>query len=287
MNLSILYRGPLESCNYGCEYCPFAKKVDSRADLEKDERALERFVDWVAARTQDRIGIFITPWGEGLIRPHYQRALARLSNMPHVDRAAIQTNLSCTTDWIDTANKKVLALWATYHPEWITREKFVSKVRALHERGVRLSCGVVGFKRFTDEIEALRRELPEGVYLWINAAKRMETYSEEDIVRFERIDPLFRTNTREHPSLGKSCRAGASVVSVDGEGDVRRCHFIKDVIGNLYDGSFDASLKERPCTNATCGCHIGYVHMDDLEMHRVFGEGILERIPMKRQLAIV
>ncbi|MEN8446791.1 MAG: radical SAM protein, partial [Cyanobacteria bacterium J06555_13] len=26
MNLSILYRGPLLSCNYGCEYCPFAKR---------------------------------------------------------------------------------------------------------------------------------------------------------------------------------------------------------------------------------------------------------------------
>ena len=34
--LRFLYRGPLESCNYGCVYCPFAKKVDSRADLAKD-----------------------------------------------------------------------------------------------------------------------------------------------------------------------------------------------------------------------------------------------------------
>ena len=26
MNLSILYRGPLSSCNYACGYCPFAKR---------------------------------------------------------------------------------------------------------------------------------------------------------------------------------------------------------------------------------------------------------------------
>ena len=32
--LSILYRGPLSSCNYGCEYCPFAKREESRAELE-------------------------------------------------------------------------------------------------------------------------------------------------------------------------------------------------------------------------------------------------------------
>ena len=30
MNLSILYRGPLSSCNYGCEYCPFAKHRETR-----------------------------------------------------------------------------------------------------------------------------------------------------------------------------------------------------------------------------------------------------------------
>ena len=26
---NILYRGPLSSCNYGCEYCPFAKHAES------------------------------------------------------------------------------------------------------------------------------------------------------------------------------------------------------------------------------------------------------------------
>ena len=50
-HLSILWRGPLASCNYGCAYCPFAKKVDSRAELARDRRALERFVDWFARST--------------------------------------------------------------------------------------------------------------------------------------------------------------------------------------------------------------------------------------------
>ena len=71
MRLSFLYRGPLESCNYGCVYCPFAKKVDSREDLAKDRTALERFVEWVAARTSDRVSVLFTPWGEGLIRRWY------------------------------------------------------------------------------------------------------------------------------------------------------------------------------------------------------------------------
>jgi MoaA/NifB/PqqE/SkfB family radical SAM enzyme len=286
--LSILYRGPLDSCNYGCTYCPFAKKVSTRAELAADRRALERFVDWIARRDDLAIGVLFTPWGEGLVRPHYQEALVRLSNLPHVTRAAIQTNLSSSISWVDRAGKNRLALWATFHPEWTTRAAFVDKVRALDARGVRLSCGVVGFRRFAREIEALRAELPPRVYLWINAVKsggeagRGEPYAEEDIAAFERIDPLFRLNTHPHPSAGRSCRAGASVISVDGEGDVRRCHFIREVIGNLYDPRFEDALRERACTNATCGCHIGYVHLDELRLYAVFGDGVLERVPARR-----
>ncbi len=50
MSLSILYRGPLSSCNYGCDYCPFAKHHETATELARDRRALERFTDWVASR---------------------------------------------------------------------------------------------------------------------------------------------------------------------------------------------------------------------------------------------
>ena len=66
---------------------------------------------------------------------------------------------------------------------------------------------------------------------------------------------------------------------MDGAGDVRRCHFVDEVLGNLYDGSFEGALRERPCPNATCGCHIGYVHLDELKLYDVFGGGVLERFP--------
>lgn len=292
--LSFLYRGPLESCNYGCNYCPFAKKKDTRAELLADRKSFERFIDWIEkTRVNDRVSVLVTPWGEGLIRRWYQEGLIRLSRLPHVERAAIQTNLSCDIEgWVDRAEAQKLGIWATYHPEWTPREAFLDKIRRLHARGVNVSCGVVGLHRFTSEIARLRDDLPEGVYLWINAAKSYEEYGREEIARYEAIDPLFAINTRRHPSKGKACRAGESVVSVDGDGDVRRCHFIDEVIGNLYDGSFDRALKERPCTNDTCGCHIGYVHLDELGLYDTFRGHVLERIPAepiwtKRRLAIV
>lgn len=109
------------------------------------------------------------------------------------------------------------------------------------------------------------------LYLWINAVK----------AELPPIDLLYDLNTHPYPSLGKSCCAGESVISVDGEGTIRRCHFIKTAIGNIYDPAFEQALIERSCTNETCHCHIGYVHLDYLEFDKVFGSGILERIPIE------
>src|SRR5437762_11699225 len=38
------------SCNYACEYCPFAKTANTREELRDDERRLKRFVTWVTGR---------------------------------------------------------------------------------------------------------------------------------------------------------------------------------------------------------------------------------------------
>jgi MoaA/NifB/PqqE/SkfB family radical SAM enzyme len=280
MNLSILYRGPLSSCNYACTYCPFAKRTETPAELAYDRHCLDRFVNWVGSRTDDSIGVLFTPWGEALVRRWYQSALAHLTHFPHVGKAAIQTNLSGPLDWVESCKKAKLALWCTFHPSETTRERFLMKCRELLDRGVRFSVGVVGLKEHFAEIEALRRELPPEVYLWVNAYKRTrDYYTPEMIADLTRIDPLFPLNNTYHTSRGHSCRAGATVIAVDGEGTIYRCHFIKEPLGNIYNPNFADSLRERPCSNDTCGCHIGYVHLDRLNLYDTFGDGVLERIP--------
>jgi MoaA/NifB/PqqE/SkfB family radical SAM enzyme len=281
MNLSILYRGPLSSCNYACGYCPFAKRREGAAELRHDRECLERFLGWVEGRTQDRLGVLFTPWGEALVRPWYQQALARLTQLPHATKAAIQTNLSCKLDWVEECHKEKLALWCTYHPGETTRDRFLAKCRELIERNVRFSVGVVGLKEHGDGIAALRRELPPNIYLWVNAYKREDDYYTQAMIDdLTAIDPHFPTNNRRHRSLGQPCRAGRTAITVDGAGDVRRCHFVKDVIGNIYDPSFERCLLERACVNETCGCHIGYVHLEPLDLYRRYGDGVLERIPI-------
>ena len=289
LDLAILYRGPLQSCDYGCGYCPFAKHAASPAEVEADRAALERFMAWVRARpVGDLFRVFFIPWGEALVHGGYQDAFAELTRLPQVRKVVAQTNLSGPVEWLSKADAGKAALWATWHPDWVERARFLAKVDQVRGLGARISVGVVGFRRWRDEIASLRRELPREVYLWINAVKNpwgperehpAEAYSADDVAFFAAIDLNFPTNLVEHPSRGKPCRTGTSVVTVDGEGIVRRCPFVKEPVANLYEPGFEEKLVERPCPEATCGCHIGYVHLDDLGLERTYGDGILERIP--------
>lgn len=279
MDLTLLYRGPLASCDYDCPYCPFAKRRDTTAQLRADRAALERFTGWARSRAgEDRLSLLFTPWGEGLVRSWYRRALVDLSHQPHVDRVAIQTNLSCRTDWLAEADPATLALWCTYHPGQTPYDRFLGKLRDLADRGVRHSVGIVGLPENLEHARRLRAALPAHVYLWVNAADG-HTYTDAEADTWTALDPLFPYSRHPHRSAGLPCRTGESVISVDGDGTVRRCHFVRAELGNLYDGSYRTALGPRPCPLTTCECHIGYVHLETLPLYDVFAGGVLERVP--------
>ncbi len=275
--LTILWRGSLSSCNYACGYCPFAKTKDSRAALAQDRTALVRFIEWVAAQNRE-ISVLFTPWGEALIRSYYRDAVMRLSHLPHVTTVAIQTNLSCDTEWLHDCDLGSAAFWVTYHPTEITRAKFVAKIWELENIGARYSVGVVGDPAGLEEIEGLKEDLPSNTYLWVNAMTGQAIrYSPEQVARLTQIDPLFELNIRPHRSRGRACFAGETVISVGADGAATRCHFIKTPIGNIYDPAFDQALQPRDCSAAYCRCHIGYSHLKDLDLRSLYGDGFLER----------
>ena len=284
-HLTLLYRGPLASCDYDCPYCPFAKRRDSPDTLRVDRAALERFTDWVAERAEHdpgtRISVLFTPWGEGLVRSWYRRAIVRLSRLPHVDRVAIQTNLGGRLGWLADCDLDSAALWATYHPGEVAHERFLAKARELIDLGVRFSVGVVGLPEHLEAAERMRAALPEEVYLWVNAAEG-RSYTDAEAATWQRIDPHFHYSRLPHPSRDLPCRTGESVLSVDGDGKVRRCHFVDLPLGNLYDGSFRERLGPSGCPLTTCDCHIGYVHLESLDLYDVFRGGVIERIPALR-----
>lgn len=133
----------------------------------------------------------------------------------------------------------------------------------LPHRGRRHSVGVVGLPAHLDRARQLRADLPRQVHLWVNAAEG-HTYTDAEAAEWTALDPLFGYSRHPHRGAGPPCRTGASVISVDGDGTVRRCHFVAAELGNLYDGSYRAALRPRPCPLAVCDCHIGYVHLESL-----------------------
>lgn len=276
MRLTLLYRGPLSSCNYGCAYCPFAKRHETEAQHAADAEALERFLSWCETASRP-LRVFFTPWGEALTQARYQQALARLSRMAHVEKVAIQTNLSARLDFLDDCDPARVGVWATFHPEWAKEARFLQQCARLSERGVSYSVGVVGFGRFSEALDSLRAKLPPDVYVWVNAVKSSDAQaSADDLAHFASVDPLYRVNATAHPSEGRACAGGSSVFSVDGDGVLRSCHFIRAPLGNLYRGDVER-LAPRPCSAKTCGCHIGMVHLEHLGLPALFGEGLLER----------
>lgn len=277
--LRLLYRGRLASCNYDCSYCPFAKRRDSADTLRRDAAELQRFVVW-CEQAPETLAVLFTPWGEGLVRRHYIDALVRLSHAPRLRRVAIQTNLSSNLRWLARANTQTLALWCTFHPSQLAQATFLRRLDLLRDAGVRFSVGMVGQREDIAAIEALRRALPGDVYLWINAfdPRPADYYSTQQIQRLSAVDPHFPRSLAPPPSLGADCRAGDTALSVDGDGNVRPCHFVPLPLGNLYDGSFRRHRAPRACPNAHCDCYIGYMHRRDIGHERYFDQGVLERV---------
>lgn len=280
--LSLLYRGTLESCNYDCAYCPFAKRRDSRARLARDAQEVARFVAWAGSQRRP-LSILFTPWGEALVRRHYRDAITALSQMAHVRRVAVQTNLASPLAWLEQTDKTKVGLWCTYHPDQTTLVRFIERCQRLERSGVAFSVGVVAMHEHYDAIRALRAALAPQHYLWLNAYDRRGPgyYSADDLIWLEEIDPWFEYSRKPVASRGKPCRAGQSALSVDGDGELQRCHFVLERLGNLYQDDLAKMLGERPCSRLRCDCYIGYAQRDDLPFHRDFGDGLLARIPLR------
>jgi MoaA/NifB/PqqE/SkfB family radical SAM enzyme len=278
---SLYYRGPLSSCNYHCGYCPFAKHVSSREELQEDEVALDRFVRWLEGQREARFRILFTPWGEALIRRWYREAMIHLSSLRQVERVAAQTNLTGNLDWLGDLDPQRAALWITFHPSQIGFDAFMDKIRRVDGLGLRHSVGLVGLSENLFYAERLKRELPPNTTLWINAYKSEgpDYYEASEIAAFSAIDPTFGINKERHASRGESCWAGERSFFVDGSGDVRPCHFVDEVRGNLHRDDFDQIVAPTRCPNSTCGCYIGYVHMKRLGLYSLYGDGLMERIP--------
>ena len=215
------------------------------------------------------------------MRRHYRTAIHTLAALPQVRQVALQTNLSGPLNWLENLpGLEKIGLWCTYHPDQTTLGRFLERCARLDSMGVRYSVGVVAMHEHYDAIRALRAALPAQTYLWLNAYDRRGPgyYRAEDLAWLDAIDPWFALNRRPMPSRGKPCLAGELSLSVDGDGELARCHFVPERLGNLYTDQLADMLQERSCPRFKCDCYIGYAQRRDLPFQREFGAGVLARI---------
>lgn len=256
--LTVMYRGPLTSCNYACGYCPFAKWTESAARLQKDRDSLAAFVSWLRSQSQFRWNILFTPWGEALVRRWYRQAMCELSHCEHVSIVSAQTNLSCGLDWLAECCPDRTALWATFHPTECELDRFVQKVRRIHELSIQISVGAVGVVEHLPVLEELRQQLPPEVEVWINAQQpRSRPYRPDEVARFIQLDEQFPLTLKRHRSYGLPCRTGETTFTVDGQGHIRRCHFVDEILGTIHSADWSNALRSRTCPRRFCGCYLG------------------------------
>lgn len=274
LTVDLLWRGPLDSCIFSCRYCPFAKRPAMRTVLAADRAAMKRFVAWVAARPrEDRIGILFTPWGEGLTYRHYRQALVELSHLPQVRLVAIQTNAVGIGSWIHEAASDRIGFWATWHPTQITWQRFRTRVLMAHAAGMRISVGAVAIPIELKCIAAAFATLPAEVPRWLNAQIPGPRYIGDLLAQCQAIDPHFLVVPVA--SRGRPCRTGRDLLTVDGEGDLRRCHQVDTVVGNCYRDEIQDLLFDAACPRTACSCPVGLLRRRDSGPWRRPGDPLL------------
>ncbi len=277
-NLTILYRGSLQTCNYTCSYCPFGEDAGEKKP-EMDDHDLKRFVQWIRSQKTHTFSLFFTPRGEALVHPRYQEAVCTLSRISHVKEIVVQTNLSSGLSWLKRCRPDRVALWCSFHPEQVDPTRFFRQCRALMDMNIRFSVGAVALHPQRGALHRMRRMLPEHIYFWLNAFRHVrDYYTGESFDFYQAIDPLFFLNQQVYQTKGRRCRCGESVIAVNGDGGFQQCYFAPRIIGNIHEMNV-GGLPRAACPNTTCHCHIGYIHLYEPDFYSLFQGGVLERIP--------
>lgn len=275
MGTQFYYRGYLTSCNYSCEYCPFSKRNMTAEQEKKDRQALEKFLCQMEAETEEH-ALQIVPYGEALVHPYYWEALAKFSRIKTEAYTGCQTNLSFPVEQMLSlftscgGVKRKLRLWCTFHPSMTSVDAFAGQCRKLGQEGIAYCAGAVGDPEALSCIQKLREELPEEVYVWINRMEGRRTrYSDEEIQKFQEIDPYFLLELQHLRADSNQCRHS---VFQEAEGDRYFC--------NLHAAQAGRASDNPSCKRKECSCYLAYCNRIDVKELVFFEPYPAFRIPV-------
>ena len=265
--LNYTYRGVLKACNYNCRYCPFSKTAADAATIAADRKALFRFCDYIARlrRAPRSLQIFLLPYGEGMIHPHYTEALARLSRLPAVRRVSCQTNLSWNVDrfarTVTDAGGSLerIAFWCSFHPQCTTREAFIDQCDRLEQYGIRHCAGMVAVPGSEALAAEVRASLPAQTYLWLNRMDGLgRKYTPAETAAFRATDPFFPLELGDLAADASRCQGGKDSVFVRADGRTALCPVAGRYTGNIYRDGMERGVDKADTAAPPQACTAGF-----------------------------
>lgn len=277
----IYFRGRIDFCNYTCSYCPFAKNKASDILLKREELELEELYKYISS-SEDDIRLFIAPYGEAMIHSLYHDYILKIAALDNVSAIGVQSNLSFDIDSFiskfgsSDAMLKKFNIWASFHPEMLSAEKFAYKINKLSTY-IDVCAGTVADLDNEFLLRKLRGLINPDIYLWLNAYdKKRALFTKDKIKNLLEIDPLFKYEFKTFRQQVYKDMPDKLCHSYDNayinKGISNNCFFKKTV------------YKGDDCYNhKICDCYLGYSNFREPKFYKFFDDNYIFRKPKKRE----
>ncbi|MDP3731607.1 MAG: hypothetical protein Q8R31_01065, partial [Candidatus Omnitrophota bacterium] len=188
--------------------------------------------------------------------------------------SCLVTNLSVNIDKLISLMKKEFRIMASFHPSLATKEAFMQGLVNLKAAGFKnITVNFVAYPEYLKDIPALKKffEQEIGLYFRIDTFKDPDyKYSRQELelIREYKKKGFIAPDRTEGYSFedfsAKACQAGKNLFIIIANGNVYSCmegyyysecqpyknkhnKIDKFYLGNVFDGSFNASEKNRVC----------------------------------------
>ncbi len=292
-------------CNFNCSYC-ILRNIPQYAFSREEQRQTAGVWDALSC-IEDRIIVRVNFDGESFFDPLALECCLKINRIPNVIRSEFVTNNSIDPrNYMDRLDMSKCSFNCSFHPESISREKFLEHILILKDAG----CPVVAtmvvapgkVKSLSSLIEffaqhdvLLKPLLMLGPYqgyipAYLNNIQSIirrvlgkgivypQAYSRQElkIIRKHYYSELeFKYQYGRSPE-GKLCWAGVDMINVFPDGSVLRC--FNGRIGSIFDlikGTSQLQREPYSCYADSCQC----------PSHMIFLDGFRKTFPLDNDFA--
>jgi tetratricopeptide (TPR) repeat protein len=259
-------------CNYRCSYCNAPKPEKPFFEQEKRNVAvyqgLQRCIEsWRGVYEKYGSCRIRLDGGEPSVYPSFIELVEGISQYHYLQ---INTNLSFDIhSFLQKVNPERVRLDASFHPEYLSLEDFVDRIRQLRANKFKIVVAVVAYPPFLNKISEYKRPIEELHIPFIvhpfsgefNRKSYPRDYRMEEVSRIYSLDEASRLimswrKGEDKTTRGRLCHMGQMYATIFPNGEVFRC-CVQDnrlSLGSLFDGGFKLLDSPLVCNCQSCPC---------------------------------